>query len=306
MQAMTLTQTDGPRAMRMVAEDTTDVQVVEWWLADKPSRHTRRSYRLDGDLFMAWVGKPMRRMTWNDLRGYVTELEGQGHKAGRRARAIHAVKSLFKFAFRLGYIQVNPAELLRAPKVQQTVTQRVLARDDVLEMIVRTEDARDKAALTLLYASKIRESELCGLCWGDLTAAPEREESGIAGFVTVTGKGEKQRTIGLPAKTWGRVCALRPEGAGEAEPVFLGQGGKAVHPSTVWHIVKRAAKRAGVPGWERVSPHWMRHSGASHALDAGCPVHVVKQDLGHANLSTTTVYVHARPDQSSATYLAGV
>jgi integrase/recombinase XerD len=147
-----------------------------------------------------------------------------------------------------------------------------------------------------MYAAGLRVSEVCGLKWRD---AQEREEG--AGQITVYGKGGKTRGVLLSAETWAELIALKGEGEADS-PVFVSRKRKGhLHPSQVKRIIKAAAERAGIEA--PVSPHWLRHAHASHALDRGAPIHLVQTTLGHASVATTGRYLHARPDDSSAKYL---
>lgn len=163
-------------------------------------------------------------------------------------------------------------------------------------MLNREPDARNRALLTLLYASGCRVSEICRLAWRDLQATAG------AGQITVFGKGGKNRSIPLPTSVWKQVLRLRAS-AGPEDPVFRSRKkGGFLKPFAVYCIVRRAAKRAQIEA--SVSPHWMRHAHASHALDRGAPIHLVQETLGHASLATTSRYVHARPKESSSRFLA--
>ena len=115
-------------------------------------------------------------------------------------------------------------------------------------------------------------SELCTLRWRDTRPRAE------AGQVTLFGKGGKTRTVLLTAATWRELQAARGD-AGPDDPVFVSQKGGPLSPVQVWRIVRAAARRAGIAG--DVSPHWLRHAHASHALDRGAPVHLVQATLGH-------------------------
>jgi len=122
-----------------------------------------------------------------------------------------------------------------------------------------------------------------------------------AGQVTVWGKGGKTRTVLLSQETWAELRALKGEAALDA-PVFPSRKGKGhLDQSQVHRIVQAAAVRAGIEA--PVSPHWLRHAHASHALDRGAPIHLVQATLGHASVATTAKYLHARPEDSSARYL---
>ncbi len=154
---------------------------------------------------------------------------------------------------------------------------------------------RNRALLRLLYGAGLRVSELCALTWRDC------QERDGAGQITVLGKGSKTRAVLLSAETWGEVAALRG-GADPDAPMFVSRKGGPLSASQALRIVRAAARRAGIKG--AVSPHWLRHAHASHALDRGAPIHLVQSTLGHASVATTGRYVHARPTDSSSRYLA--
>lgn len=140
-------------------------------------------------------------------------------------------------------------------------------------------------------------SEVCELKWRDF------QPRGEAGQVTVYGRGAKTRAI-LPMRgTWEVVAAAGPEEATPDAPVFRsGKRGWHLDPSRVMRIVRAAGARAGIQ--VNVSPHWLRHAHASHALDRGCPIHLVQATLGHASVATTGGYLNVRPTDSSTRYLA--
>jgi integrase/recombinase XerD len=119
----------------------------------------------------------------------------------------------------------------------------------------------------------------------------------------VYGKGDKTRVVVLPGELWSQLLQLR-SGAGEDEPVFASRNrdrGGHMHRYSVDRIVKAAAKRAGIQG--DVSPHWLRHAHASHALERGAKIHLVQATLGHSSVAVTSRYLHARPEESSGLYL---
>jgi integrase/recombinase XerD len=150
-----------------------------------------------------------------------------------------------------------------------------------------------------MYAAGLRVSEVCGLKWRDVQ---EREEG--AGQINVYGKGGKTRVVLLSPETWVESFALKGScgDGGADDPVFASRKGKGhLHPSQVKRIIQAAAERAGIDA--PVSPHWLRHAHASHALDRGAPIHLVQATLGHASVATTGKYLHARLEDSSARYL---
>ena len=104
----------------------------------------------------------------------------------------------------------------------------------------------------------------------------------------------------LYGSTWSALTALRGDAADDA-PVFRSARGGQLDGSAVWRVVKTAAVRAGLP--EGTSPHWLRHSFASHALDNGAPLPLVQAGLGHASVATTSKYLHARPNDGAGRFL---
>jgi site-specific recombinase XerD len=269
-----------------------DAELLRLWLHDRPAT-TRRAYEQDAARFLAHVGKPLPTVTLGDLQGYADTLAGLA--PATRGRRLSAVKSLLTFGTRLGYLRANVGAMVKAPPLKNRLAERILPESDVHRLIALEPDKRNRAMLRLLYAGGLRRAELVRLRWRDLQP---RED---AGQVNVYGKGGKTRTVLLPASVWRELVGRRGQ-AGVDDPVFVSRKGGPLDPSQVLRIVKAAAKRAGVDG--DVSPHWLRHGHASHALDRGAPVHLVAATLGHASIATTGRYAHARPSDSSSRYLA--
>lgn len=269
-----------------------DSHLVDLWLYGR-SPHTQRAYRTDIGRFLEFVDKPLADVTLADLQAFADTL---GELApSSRGRRLASVKSLLSYGQRLGLLPVNAGAALRIPASKNTLAERILPEADVQRMLALGPNPRDRAMLRLLYAGGLRVSEACDLCWRDLQP---REEGGQ---VNVYGKGQKTRTILLPATVWRELIGLRRSGSAD-DPVFRSQKGGPLDPSEAWRIVRAAARRAGIVA--DVSPHWLRHAHASHALDRGAPIHLVQATLGHASVATTGRYLHARPSDSSARYLA--
>ena len=215
-----------------------------------------------------------------------------------RYRTLSAVKSLLAFGHRIGYLPFDVGRALRLPPVRNRLAERILPEADLHRILSLERNARNRALLTLLYASGVRVSELCGLSWRDL------QPNGDGGQITVFGKGGATRSIQVPASVWKLVMGLRTAKAVGNDAVFAsrkGKNGGRLRPLAVLRIVRRAAARAGID--LPVSPHWFRHAHASHALDRGAPIHLVQATLGHASITTTGRYLHARPNDSSSRFL---
>jgi integrase/recombinase XerD len=275
------------------AETTTDDQLLEVWLHGR-SPHTQRAYRADIARFRRGAGKPLRSITLADLQSFADSLASLAPAS--RYRLLSAVKSLLAFGHRIGYLPFDVGRPLRLPGVQHRLAERILPESDVHRILSLEPTARNRAVLLLLYASGVRVSEVCGLCWRDV------QPNGDGAQITVWGKGAKTRAIQLPESVAKLLTTLR----GDAEdplPVFRSRKhGAALKTLAVLRIVRQAARRAGID--LAVSPHWLRHAHASHALDRGAPIHLVQATLGHASITTTGRYLHARPKDSSGRFLA--
>lgn len=285
------------RGIAVLPRDETPIDLVNLWLHGR-SPHTQRAYRADVARFLAGVGKPLAQVTLGDLQAFADGLAQLAPTS--QARILSAVKSLLAFGHRLGLLPVDAGAALKLPSVKNTLAQRILPEADVQQFIAGEPNRRNRVLLRLLYGAGLRVSELCELTWRDV------QERGDAGQLTVYGKGGKTRVVLLSATTWRALLTLRdPEGtpAGVDEPVFRSRKQEGhLDPSQVRRIVAAAAKHSGIAA--KVSPHWLRHAHASHALDRGCPIHLVQATLGHASVATTERYLHARPTDSSARYLA--
>jgi integrase/recombinase XerD len=279
--------------VKPVAQANNDHQVVTMWLHGRPAT-TQRAYLFEVQGVLAILNKPLAQITLGDLQDYFSGLTYLAPAS--QARAINAIKSLFSFAQKIGYLSFNPAAAVQGPKVKNALAERILPEAQVHRLLTLEPHPRNRVLLRLMYAAGLRVSEACGLKWRDVQ---EREEG--AGQITVYGKGGKTRVVLLSPETWGELISIKGEG-GADDPVFASRKGKGhLHPSQVKRIVEAAGKRAGIEA--PVSPHWLRHAHASHALDRGAPIHLVQATLGHASVATTGKYLHARPDDSSARYL---
>lgn len=269
-----------------------DAQLLEVWLHGRPP-HTQRAYASDIARFLTAAGKPFAAVTLADLQSFADSL---AHLApASRYRALSAVKSLLAFGHRTGYLPFDVGRVLRLPAVRNRLAERILPEADVHRMLSLEPNTRNRALLMLLYASAVRVSELCDLCWRDV------QRNGDSAQITVFGKGGKTRSIQLPISVWNQLEKLRG-GAGEDDPVFRSRKRGALQTVAVLRIVRAAARRAGIE--LAVSPHWLRHAHASHALDRGAPIHLVQATLGHASITTTGRYLHAHPQDSSSRFLA--
>jgi integrase/recombinase XerD len=273
---------------------SSDDQLVAIWLHGRAA-HTQRAYRADVRRFRAGAGKSLSLVTLVDLQEFADSLADLAPAS--RYRVISAVKSVLAFGHQAGYLSFDVGRALRLPAFKNRLAERILPEAEIHRILRLESDCRNRAILILLYAAGLRVSELCGLCWRDL------QTSGDGGQVTVLGKGGITRAVHLPPSVWKFLVSTRAAEANAQDPVFPSPKtkGKALRPLAILRVVRKAAERAGIE--LPVSPHWFRHAHASHALDRGAPIHLVQSTLGHASITTTGRYLHARPSDSSSRFL---
>ena len=278
----------------------TDVRLIELWLFGK-SEKTKEAYLADyGKLRLFLGAKPLRSVTLSDLQEFAEDVSVLGD--AYRARVLAAVKSLFSFGHQTGYLPFDVGRAVKIPPRRDALAERILSHEEVVDTISAAKKGRDRTLLRSLYIGGLRVEEAVSLVTEDLVA---REEGG--GQLTLFGKGRKTRRVLLPKSLFSELSALAlPE---IEAPLFRsrkrapGGGPRPITARQAERIVKGAAREAGLKNASEVSPHWLRHAHASHAMDRGAKIHLVRETLGHASVATTGRYLHARPDESSALFL---
>jgi integrase/recombinase XerD len=291
-----LLQQNGTLTYRMADVASTE-ELLLLWLHGK-SRQSQRAYRTDVAHFLAFCdGKPLQRVTLNDVQAFSTALEKLGYSSATQNRRLSAVKSLLAFGHKIGYLPFDVGAPVEAPPVKNTLAERILSELEVMSMIALEQNKRNKLLIRFLYLSGARVSEASGLRWRDLKSVGDR------GQVTLFGKGGKTRILALPTDLFRQLMSFRGDAGADALVFASRQGGESLKPNQIRNIIAAAGKKAGIEG--NVSPHWLRHSHASHSLDRGAPIQLVQATLGHASVATTSKYLHARPSDSSSLYLPG-
>ncbi|HEU4951566.1 MAG TPA: tyrosine recombinase XerC [Holophagaceae bacterium] len=271
------------------------------------SPHTARAQ--DGDLrklldhavrgrWESWAVSP------RTLRGFALELGERGLDPASQARTLSTTRAFFRWLFETARIPLNPASGLRNPKQAKKLPAFLTEGESSalldLPPAVDFATSRSRCLLELLYASGLRVSELVGLDLQDLLRA-ERT-------LRVLGKGRKERLVPYHAKAEEALEAyLRFRGALLAEKglpagpaLFLNQRGGRLTPTSVRALLRKALEDAAVRA--RVSPHALRHSFATHLLNAGMDLRAIQELLGHASLSTTQRYTHLSLEELAKTY----
>jgi integrase/recombinase XerD len=304
------------RDLIVVPEGTPENKMIELWVRLKKSEHTQRAYRRDIDAFRDFVEKPLASVTLEDALDFcdnldeleITNKRGETKQLedNSKRRMINSVKSFYSFAYTSGLFPANVMAAIKPPTAKSAISQRILTEATVLKMIVMEQEPRNHAILHTLYAAGLRVSELCNLRWRHVIQRPGGVQLDI-----MSGKGDKQRHVLLGESSWNVLSAIRQDAADD-EFVFQSRQevsragyykGTRLDTTTIFRIVREAAKRAGVKNWDEVSPHWLRHCHGSHAIDRKAPLTVVRDTLGHSNIAVTNEYAKARPEQSSSHYL---
>lgn len=281
-----------PAATVVVSQADSDEMLARLWLHGRTA-NTAAAYTTSLAQFQAAIGLPLHQVTLGALQGWADSLAEQGLSPATRAARLGAIKSLFAFGLRLGYLPVDVSAALRLPKLRDKLSERILLEEQVQRMLAVATEPVAHALVRLIYVCGVRISEAVALRWTDLV----RRQSG--GQATVFGKGGKTRAVLIPMGLWKELAALRSTTQPD-EVVISHVDGRPLSRSAAHRLVKRVAERAGVPA---ASAHWLRHSHISHALDNGCSSVVVRDTAGHASLTTTSRYAHARPGQSSSTFI---
>lgn len=278
-----------------MTECKSDQHLIEMWLHGK-SPHTADAYRRDVREFQCFLeGKPLAKVTLNELMSYSDALRRQGRSPSTVKRKLSAVKSALSYGLRIGYLDANVGAVFKLQKTDDTLAERILSEFEVLRLIDAASPGRDRILLRFIYESGCRVSEVVNLTWQNLQPRDN------AGQARIFGKGNKTRVVLLTSQLWTDLMTLRGAAPGDA-PVFRSQRSPGrLSRSDVNDLIKKCARRAGIQG--NVSPHWLRHAHASHSIERGAPIHLVQATLGHSSLQTTGRYLHARPTDSSARYL---
>ena len=278
------------------------------------SLHTRRSYRSDLNDFISFL-KDHEERVWKKgavdtnainpivIRDYLAYL----HKKNARstiARKLAALKSFFKFLVKEGLVDNHPAHPVSTPRKEQHIP-IFLSVDEMFALIDQPEvknvlGSRDRAILELMYSSGLRVSEVVGLDLGDV----DLDKS----FVKVKGKGNKERLVPVGSKADKALrdyLAIRNTlltGGDKEAPtaLFLNNRGGRLTTRSIGRLIDRYAARLSM--FRPVHPHAIRHTFATHLLEAGADLRAIQELLGHSSLSTTQKYTHAGVDRLMEVY----
>ncbi|MCE2495775.1 MAG: tyrosine-type recombinase/integrase [Flavobacteriales bacterium] len=261
------------------------------------SEHTLRAYRTDLDQFKEFLLAVYENEDLMDVRGpmvrsWIVSLMNENYEPRSVQRKATSLKTFYKFLLHEGVIDKNPTAQLQTPKVRKRLPV-VVPEEDLGALLDQRffedgyEGVRDRLIVMLLYHTGMRRAELIGLL--------ERDVDLGRGQLKVLGKRNKERMIPIQTELAKAIEDYQREKEGlhravEAEELLLTQKGKKLYPKLVYRVVNRYLSY--VSSVEKKSPHVLRHSFATHLLNAGAELSAIKELLGHANLSATQVYTH--------------
>jgi len=264
------------------------------------SNHTIINYTIDLKAFSLFLGEAdIDSIDHLALRRFLAELRSKNYSKRTIARKLASLRSFFKFLYREGHIKSNPITAISSPKLDKKlpkfldvgkVTKLILSPD------VKTPSGlRDRAILETLYSCGIRVSELVGLDMDDVDF--------ISGVIKVLGKGRKERMVPIGDTA---VSSIRKYAAGRGgrakgrRAVFLNSRGGRLTDRSVRRVIDKYIHACSIE--EKISPHSLRHSFATHLLDRGADLRSVQELLGHMNLSTTQIYTHVTMERLKNVY----
>lgn len=271
------------------------------WAEHGLAKQTQASYRRDLEGFARWrdgAGGGLRDADRGALFDYFAWRTREGYSPRSNARLLSTLRAFYALLLRRGVRSDDPAALLDPPKLPRSLPKALGERE--IEALLSAPDVgapdglRDRAMLELMYAAGLRVSELVGL---PATAVNLRQ-----GVLRVTGKGGKDRLVplGEEAQHWltRYLAEARPPLVGRkvATTLFVVPGGEPPTRQLFWTLVKRYAALAGIDP-QRISPHGLRHSFATHLLNHGADLRALQMLLGHASLSTTQIYTLVAREQ---------
>lgn len=263
-----------------------DAALIAMWLSEQRSRHTVRLYDRVAFGLTQTLPHGLRGATVADIMRFEKGIASLKPKS--KHTIMSAVRSLFSFASRTGYINKSPAHVRKNRAPPYNSRHRYLTEDEVWTIVDHATNDRDRVLLRFLYGTAVRVSELCSIVWADV------HPHGKGYAVQILGKGGIYRTVQIP--DW--VGLVRPDNARSDDAVFTVSGPDSPHPwppmsdSNIRWIMREATLAAGLA--KKVSPHWFRHAAITNAENNGESVVNLRDWAGHTNINTTSKYLHGK------------
>ena len=275
-----------------------DTLIIGTWLIGKAEK-TKKTYQKVLRQFFEFHPKiSIQTTTTAHISVFLKDMENRGAKATTLNLYMNALGSLFKSAMKQRRIESDPSSPLKNYRVQDTIYQKVLDISQIKQMVLKEKRPRNVLLIKVLFYLGLRVSEVVEILLNDFVI----RKDGVV--LNVKGKGSKIRQAPVSEELWREVQIYAQEwGLRPSDFLFFDEKNKGKRISTVsiWKAVKSSAKKAKVDPLP--SPHWFRHTSATLSLEGGAPIHVVQARLGHASLSTTSRYLHAKASEGLSMYL---
>jgi integrase/recombinase XerD len=271
---------------------TSDTELIRYWIAQK-SKTTQQTYLMVVRQFQEFMGKELSEVMVDDIILWLESFELRKFSDNTMQNKLAAIKSLFSFGLKTGYLKTNPARMLKSPKPKDALNERILSESEVRRLIDAADNQRDRLLIVLIYVLGLRVSELVGLSWSDFKETPE----GV--LVTVFGKNSQTRILVLEPSLWEELQTL-PRSF-KTEAVFVSRCKNRLDRHAVHRVVKKVAKIAGIN--PQISAHWLRHAHACHSLKNGAGIDLLMKSLGHTSLSITSRYLHCQVGECTSKFI---
>jgi len=275
-----------------LTDATEDRELIQFWISQK-AKTTQKTYLTVVRQFLTFAGKELQEIRLEDLLLWLESFQLRGKSQNTINNKLAAIKSLFSFGVKTGYLANNPASMIKTIKAKDALNERILRETEVKALIHAATNERDRLILILLYLLGLRISELVGLNWSDFQP---REESVT---VTILGKGHQTRTLLITHQFWSELKQL-PR-SNKTEAVFLSRFGNRLDRHAIHRLIKKAVEKAGIN--PHTSAHWLRHAHACHSLDHGAGIDLVMKSLGHSSLAVTSRYLHVQPSECTSKFI---
>ena len=284
-----------------LTDATRDVELIRLWISGK-SPTTQKTYISISRQFLTFTGKDLSEVKLEDILLWLESFQLRVRSQNTINNKLAAIKSLFSFGVKTGYLSANPASMVKTTKAKDALNERILLDKEVKELINAASTERDlpcryaprnRAILILLYVLGLRISELVGLNWSDF----QPTDNGVT--VTIFGKGHKTRTLLITRTLWSELKQLpRSE---KTKAVFLSRFGNRLDRHAIHRLIKKAVEKAGIN--PHTSAHWLRHAHACHSLNNGAGIDLLMKSLGHSSLAVTSRYLHVQPSECTSKFI---
>ncbi|MGB5715365.1 MAG: tyrosine-type recombinase/integrase [Waterburya sp.] len=271
---------------------STDKEFIRLWISQK-AKTTQKTYISISRQFLTFAGKGLEEIMLEDILLWLESFQLRQASQNTINNKLGAIKSLFSFGVKTGYLSANPASMVKTPKPKDALNERILEAEEVKELINEASNERDRLILILLYILGLRISELVGLNWSDF----QPTEDSVT--VTIFGKGHKTRTLLITHQLWSELQQL-PR-SDKTEAVFLSRFGNRLDRHAIHRLIKKAVEKAGIN--PHTSAHWLRHAHACHSLNNGAGIDLLMKSLGHSSLAVTSRYLHVQPSECTSKFI---